>query len=916
MDLYASDVPTVSSGSDAVTCRACSAESGVADSRAVSEANQTCAEYPRHRCLHELLTETAAHTPASIAVQCDGQSLTYAELDSRSNQLAHFLQKQGVGVESLIGLCVERSMEMVVALLAILKAGAAYVPLDPTYPAERIKYVLDDAHVQLLLTQRSLFSTLPETAAAVVCLDSKAREFEREDGGPVTSGARPENLAYVIYTSGSTGRPKGVQLEHRSVVNFLCSMQRTPGMTAHDVLVAVTTLSFDIAGLELYLPLLAGARLVVASREAAMDGRMLMQLMAASDTTIMQATPTTWRVLMESGWQGDPNLKVLVGGEALSADLARQLAHRCGTVWNMYGPTETTIWSSVYKVDGKDDKLVPIGKPIANTTFYILDPHRKPVAAGSEGELYIGGEGLARGYFERDEMTAERFVADPFSSLPGARMYRTGDLARYRQDGNVEFLGRIDHQVKIRGFRIELGEIEAVLEQHSGIHQAVVIAREDNPGDKRLVAYWVPEARRTVAAGELREHVSKQLPDYMTPSAFVQMAKFPLTPNGKVDRKLMPAPSLQDFEAHAEYLAPRNETERKLVALWEETLGVRPISVTANFFDLGGRSVLAARLFTKILRTFGKELPLSTLFRSATVEQLAKELEPSGEKHEYSTIVAIQPNGTKPPFFCVHGGAGSTLFLQQLAGHLGSDQPFYGIEPEGMDGKRFERPTVEQMAESYLAAVRNVQPRGPYFLGGYCFGGLVAFEMARLLEQEGEQVALVALFSAALRFNHKVAPITNQKSVRPSLGSRLRRAFSSPVKTGVNLCRSMYWRAVPGLRKITYSVLFQLGLRIPPDMRMMYVTETLGEAELNYRPKAYGGTVTLFYGLGTLDFGPNLGWDGLAAQFQHHIVGDGELDSRRDIMNEPLVGITAMRLSPYLNQRDGALLREATLSAN
>ncbi len=394
------------------------------------------------------------------------------------------------------------------------------------------------------------------------------------------------------------------------------------------------------------------------------------------------------------------------------------------------------------------------------------------------------------------------------------------------------------------------------------------------------------------------------------------MDEFPLTPNGKVDRKGMPAASLADFEAQATYLAPRTDTERKLVRLWEETLGVSPISVTANFFELGGRSVLAARLFTKILRTFGKELPLSTLFRSSTVEQLAKELEPSGDKHEYSTLVSIQPNGTKLPFFCIHGGAGSTLFLQHLARHLGSDQPFYGIEPEGMDGRRFQRPTVEQMAENYLSAVRRIQPRGPYFLGGYCFGGLVAFEMARILEQQGERVELLALFSAALRFHHKVAPDIAPLRVRPSLTVRIARTLRSPFKTVANLCKATYWRTVPVFRKITYQAFFKLGLRIPPGMRTMYVTETLGHAELMYRPKPYGGAMALFFGLGTLDFGPNLGWDGLAEEFHHHVVGDGGLDSRRDIMNEPLVVITAKKLAAYLNRTDGALLREASLSTN
>ena len=768
----------------------------------------------------------------------------------------------------------------------------------------------------MLLTQGSLLPLLPETSAQVFCVDSDSGAFQNEESFVAESTVRPDNLAYVIYTSGSTGRPKGVQLEHRSVVNFLCSMRQKPGMTSNDVLVAVTTLSFDIAGLELYLPLLTGGRLVIAPREATFDGRLLMQLMATSGATILQATPTTWRVLLESGWEGDRSLKVLIGGEAVSADLGRQLAQRCKSVWNMYGPTETTIWSSVYQIQGADEKLVPIGKPIANTTFYILDAERQPVANGAEGELYIGGEGLARGYFERDELTAEKFVADPFSLIAGARMYRTGDLARYKPDGNVEFLGRIDHQVKIRGFRIELGEIEAVLEQHAGIHQAVVVAREDSPGDKRLVAYYVPETRDSLPASELRKHAAAQLPDYMTPSAFVQMVKFPLTPNGKVDRKELPAPTVRDFEAQPEYVGPRDETERRLAGIWEDVLGISPISVTANFFELGGRSMLAARLFTKILRTFGKELPLSTLFRSPTVEQLAKELQPSVAGDEYTTLVTIQPKGTRPPFFCVHGGAGSTLFLQQLASELGTEQPFYGIEPEGMDGKAFERPTVEEMASHYLAEIRKVQPSGPYYIGGYCFGGLVAFEMAQLLRQRGEEVGVVALFSAALRYNHSVFPTEIRKADRAPLVSRLRRALLSPIKTLRNLAESLYWRVVPTFRKATYRALFFVGRRVPPTMRAMYVTQSLGAAELRYRPKPYPGVITLFHGQEAMEFGPNLGWDGLAGEFQHCIIGDGNLDSRRDILNEPLVGVTARHLAPYLHTTTGAALPEVPLPVN
>lgn len=914
MDLCASAVPkTVPSGDSGSHRVTLTVPTSTADGVRLWPGNQTGMQDPHDRCVHELLHDTAARNAQVAAVEFQTQALTYGELAARSNQLAHLLRKRGVGPEALVGVCVERSLEMVVALLGILKAGGAYVPLDPAYPSDRIKYVLDDAGVKLLLTQEPLLSSLPGTSADVLCLDPNWQAIQQEDTGPIATNVSPENLAYVIYTSGSTGRPKGVQLEHRSLVNFLCSMRREPGMTGNDVLVAVTTLSFDIAGLELYLPLLVGGRLVVASRDATVDGRMLRQLLRQCGATIMQATPTTWRVLLESDWEGDPNLKALVGGEALSADLARQLLQCCGSVWNMYGPTETTIWSSVYRVEGKDEKLVPIGKPIAKTTFHVLDPSRQPVPAGAEGELYIGGDGLARGYFEREDLTAEKFVPDPFSSLPGARMYGTGDLARYLPDGNVEFLGRIDHQVKIRGFRIELGEIEAVLEQHDGVSQAVVIAREDTPGDKSLVAYVVPDVPNSLESAELREHAGKQLPDYMVPSAFVQMPRLPLTPNGKVDRKALPVPTMRDIEAETKYAAPRNETERKLVTLWEEVLGIHPISVNSSFFDLGGRSILAARLFTEIARAFGREVPLSVLFKSPTVALLAHELRLQTKAAEYPTVVAIQKRGSKTPFFCVHGGAGSTLFLHQISRRLGPDQPFYGIEPEGLDGRRFLRPTVEAMATHYLSEIRKVQPEGPYFIGGYCFGGLVAFEMAQQLLQRGEEPALVVLFSAELRFNHLMPPPRPELSEKP-VHPRLKTLMSSPVKVARNLTSALVWSARTQSNRHVLPWLVSLGLRVPPTMRTPYVTQMLGKAERSYRPQRYPGRIVLFYGQDSNQYGPNLGWDGLAERFEYQVIGDDAVNSRRDIMYEPLVAATARELTLFLNGKTSSSANRPLLS--
>ncbi|HTQ79529.1 MAG TPA: amino acid adenylation domain-containing protein, partial [Thermoanaerobaculia bacterium] len=466
----------------------------------LSDWNATAADYPRDRCLHELIAERAARGPREVAVELEGERLTYGDLDERANRLARHLRRLGVGPEVLVGLAVERSFDMVVGLLGILKAGGAYVPLDPEYPRERVAYMLEQSGLRVLLTQERLLARLPETAARVVALDRDWGAIAGEPATALESGVSPENLAYIIYTSGSTGKPKGVQIPHGAVVNFLASMAREPGLSASDTLLAVTTLSFDIAGLELYLPLLQGAKVVLVPREVAQAGEQLLDRLHRTGTTVMQATPATWRLLLGAGFQrakGEQGekvvghgLKVLCGGEALPRELADQILAEAGSLWNVYGPTEATIWSMLQEV--RRGERISIGRPLANTQVYLLSPRGRPVPVGVPGELHIGGAGLARGYRDRPDLTAEKFVPDAFSEEPGARLYRTGDLARHLSDGTVEFLGRIDHQVKVRGFRIELGEIETVLAEHPGIAQTVVLAREDTPGARRLVAYLVP----------------------------------------------------------------------------------------------------------------------------------------------------------------------------------------------------------------------------------------------------------------------------------------------------------------------------------------------------------------------------------------------------------------------------------------
>lgn len=586
--------------------------------------NQTEVEYTE-ACLHQVLEQQAAREPDAIAVRFGDQILTYAALHQQANQLANTLQQQGVGPEALVGLCVERSPALLIGLLGILKAGAAYVPLDPMYPAERLAGMVQDAQVQILVTQHqwlSVFETAEPAPLTTLCLDRDQALIAQASVEPPTLTITPEHLAYVIYTSGSTGKPKGVQIPHRAVVNFLNSMAQTLGLGTKDRLLAVTTLAFDIAGLELYLPLWVGAQVVIAPSELATDGEKLVGYLQDAEITVMQATPATWRLLVAAGWQGRADLKILCGGEALTTDLAEQLLARGAELWNLYGPTETTIWSTVHRIEAVTP-TIPIGKAIANTQVYVLDPQRQPVPVGVPGELYIGGAGLAHGYLHRPDLTAEKFVPHPFATAPEAKLYRTGDLARYCADGTLECLGRLDHQVKLRGFRIELGEIEAVLAQHEAVQAAAVIAHTEDPANPRLVAYVVLQAKQTATSQELRPYLKQKLPAYMVPTAFVALDQLPLTPNGKIDRRALPTAIAENSSPDISQTPPRTATEQQLHQIWCRVLTLPQASVTDNFFDLGGHSLLAMQLITQVREQLQWEVSLQRLFEHPTIAQLA-----------------------------------------------------------------------------------------------------------------------------------------------------------------------------------------------------------------------------------------------------------------------------------------------------
>jgi amino acid adenylation domain-containing protein len=720
----------------------------------------------KNLCLHQLCELQAQKTPDNLALVFEERELTYQELDRQANQLAHYLQKLGVKPDVLVGICVERSLETIVGILAILKAGGAYLPLDPTYPIDRINYMLEDTKLEILLTQQSLNLdlNLSEQPKHIVYLD-RWSDIAKESNLKVETPVAPHNLAYVIYTSGSTGKPKGVQIEHRTAVNLVMAMaDGKPGIAAGDTLLSVTTICFDISVADIFLPLIVGAKLAIISRLVAADGKKLAKEIDRLNPTLMQATPVTWQLLLAGGWQGSLQLKILSGGEPLSKELAERLLPKCAQLWNIYGPTEATVWSSAYRVRSLENSI-SIGRPLNNVKYYILDAHWRPLPVGVPGELYIGGDCLARGYLNRPELTADKFIRDPFAEKPEARIYKTGDLARYLEDGTVDCLGRLDRQVKIRGFRVEIGEIETIIGQYDGVKHAVVIDMDDLLGTKRLVAYLVIDGQKIPSNRELRSFLQQQLPDYMIPSAFVIIDKLPETLNGKIDRLALPPADFSNRFTDDNYVAPRNSLEAKLVGIWEKILQIKPISITSNFADLGGNSILAVSLIAEIEQTLQKSLAISRL---TTIECMAKTLQ-SNDTQELlpifssisieqsrllstivssrngtrnrpdSLMVAMRDRGTKPPIFIC---ANAYEEIAPLSQYLDPERALYFLE-SGYFAIEGTNSQIKELAAYHIRDILAVQTEAPYFLCGYSHGGILAWEIAQQLEALGKPVAML-----------------------------------------------------------------------------------------------------------------------------------------------------------------------------
>jgi nonribosomal peptide synthetase DhbF len=704
-------------------------------------------------CLHELFEQRAAASPDSVAVSFEGITLSYDELNVRANKLAHLLRGAGVGNETLVALCLERSLDLVVAILAVLKAGGAYVPLDPSYPSDRLAFALEDTAATVLLTQERLIERLPDHRARVICLDRDADRIEEAPGTNLESVTTPKSAAYVIYTSGSTGRPKGVTVEHRNVARLLTATERWFDFRADDCWLLLHSYAFDFSVWELWGALLYGGRLVVVPHGTTRAPSLLRDLIVDERVTVLNATPSLFLAAMDELLSEADALAlrvVVFGGEALQPSALRPWFARFGDgrprLVNMYGITETTVhvtYRALAAGDGSREAS-PIGEPIPDLQVYVLDSRMRPVPEGVPGELFVGGAGVARGYLNRPELTAERFLANPHGD---GMLYRSGDRARHHA-GELFYLGRIDSQVKIRGFRIELGEIEAALRRQPGVRDALVAAREDESGDRRLYAY-VAGDDPSPRVSELRDQLRLTLPDFMVPSAFVILDAFPLTPNGKVDRARLLAMNPSEEQREQAPARPRTPLEEQLVAIWGSVLGVEAIGVHDDFFELGGHSLLAVRLFGEMQRKLGVRLPLSALFEAATIAGIAELIERERrEESEQSSIVRMRKGDRELPLFLVAWAGGEVLPYRDLVENLDARLPVIGLRAPGVDHRTTPLETVEGLAAHYVEEVQRVQPHGPYRLGGYCFSGLVAYEMARRLQAAGETIDSLVLIDS------------------------------------------------------------------------------------------------------------------------------------------------------------------------
>jgi amino acid adenylation domain-containing protein len=846
--------------------------------------------------------------PKVSAVVAGGRQYTYAELDRLSTQLARELVAIGAGPNRAVAVCMERSIDLPMSLLAVLKSGSYYVPLDPHNPSDRLRGILEECQPVALLSDShvaaSLASALNLDELPILIVDTP-----RNTNGSLPelpSELHPGNLAYTIYTSGTTGKPKGVRITQAALLNLVCSIWQKPGVVAGDRTLAVAPISFDIATMDMFLPICSGGTLILASREDAVDPYRLARLLKEHDITFMQATPATWRMLVASGWIGKKNIKMITGGEAIARELANDLIRLGGELWNCYGPTETAIYSGVIRVK-EGSGIVPVGGPIANTTFYVMDRAGYPLPPGVPGELYIGGVGVSPGYVARPELTAERFVPEIFGVEAGRSVFCTGDLVRIVNGNEFEFFGRLDHQVKLRGFRIELGEIETVLRSHPSLSDAVVVLREDIPGEPRLVAYVISEEQ--VVAADLRDFAAKSLPEYMLPTLIVSLEQFPLSASGKINRRALPIPeSIPGRVAadHPEAAAAADELEAKLLKIFRETLRNESIGVTDSFFRYGGYSLLTVRLFSRIDRELGARLPISLLFDAPTVRELARVIHRGLSP---SVIVPIRPQGKSAPIFVIQ----SYLLYNAMLEIVEPDRPIFGVREMGDEREPLN---MQDRASKFASEILAVCPSGPLYLAGWCAAGTLTVEIARSLREAGHTVGLVALFDAE---RPGFAPPTGVRSSVSRLwnkfafhADRMSRVPWSGRLAYIFEAFSRNWDlAVEAYFTAHYRFMFWLQRRFGfPLSEAAYNNVYAGLSQLrDYSVRPYPGKLNLFRAadVPNLDgIDETLGWGTVAMEGVdvNFVPGD-----HISMFKKPYVASLAHRLQQELQRSEGELVR-------
>lgn len=815
----------------------------ISDGRTYQTLNDTLTPYLAHKTVDQLIAETAADFPSAVAINFKGTKMLYAELETKANQFAHYLIESGIHHGDIVGLALERSLYLPVAILGIAKAGAVFQPIDPDYPSQRVNYILEDGGAKTLITSLK-FKTRFESVINTLCIEVIIPLLKTYQTTPPKLSRSSRDLIYILHTSGSTGKPKGVQIEHRNAVNLLLSMKHAPGMTSDDKLLSITSISFDIFYLELFLPLISGATMVMLNSADSKDAREIVECVQTEKITVLQTTPSVWNSILDVADNLSLPLKAICGGEALSKDLSKKMLRKVNEVWNVYGPTETTIWATVKKISDNDE-VITIGKPIFNTRIYLLDEQRQLVPDGAVGEIYIAGDNVGRGYLHQPALTAERFLPDTIMNQPDQKMYQTGDLGKLLENGEIQCLGRIDHQLKINGFRIEPGEIEHCMTlANVGVKQAVVKPVTRN-NITVLAAFYTSEPnRQAMTPAAWKQLLQGYLPAYMIPEQYVVLPEFPLTPNGKIDKNSLQLPGSLLAPAPPKVNSTYTTTELTVAKVWRKALNNNDIELDDNFFEVGGHSLIAAQVMQQIYQVTGKKLPLAILFESPSVRLLAAALDRIQGKATYQALVPIRPSGTKTPLFLVHGAGLNVLMFSPLTSYFDEEQPIYGLQALGLDGKKIETDTIEGIAEIYNKEILEANLGDEYAIVGYSLGGIIAFEMAKQLKKMGKKVKLLGMIDTFIdNEDYHLSTLERYKTKILRQPKKLTFIFQNLIKDPQETLRYQAYISKTKVKSMLNKAIPDKNVPVPLEDR---INRHYENAYINYKLTPYDDVICLF----------------------------------------------------------------------